>query len=241
MITLKNKTALITGSSRGVGQQIAIGLAQLGCHIIVHGRAQGNGDKTLALLREFPVNTFDVYGELSDEDTVRDVISQVRALNIDVDILYNNAALGAEYREDYWSHGWDTWMQIFKVNVFAMYSLCGAFMPGMIERGFGRVVNLTSGIKHEPELAPYGASKWAVDKMTDDISCKLHGTGVRINTLDPGWLRTDMGGEHAEHPVEAVLPGGLAPALVEDDGPNGQFFSAINHELDMDAFHQLKL
>lgn len=103
----------------------------------------------------------------------------------------------------------------------------------MIENGFGRVINLTSGIKDLPELAPYGASKWAVNKLTDNLAIKLNDTGVRINTLDPGWLRTDLGGENADHPVEAVLPGALAPALIEDDGPNGQFFSAIDHSLDL--------
>jgi len=98
----------------------------------------------------------------------------------------------------------------------------------MIDNGFGRVINLTSGIKDQPELVPYGASKWAVNKLTDDLAVKLAGTGVRINTLDPGWLRTDMGGENADHPVEAVLPGALAPALIENNGPNGDFFSAID-------------
>lgn len=137
------------------------------------------------------------------------------------------------YHEDYWKHSWDEWMLSMKVNVFAMYSLCGAFIPAMIKNGFGRVINLTSGIKDQPELAPYGASKWAVNKLTDDIAVKLVGTGVRINTLDPGWLRTDLGGEKAEHPVEAVLPGALAPALIDDNGPNGEFFSAINHYLDL--------
>lgn len=103
----------------------------------------------------------------------------------------------------------------------------------MIKNGFGRVINVTSGIKDLPELAPYGASKWAVNKLTDDIAVKLKGTGVRINTLDPGWLRTDLGGENADHPVEAVLPGALAPVLIENDGPNGEFFSAIDHKMDI--------
>jgi 3-oxoacyl-[acyl-carrier protein] reductase len=116
-------------------------------------------------------------------------------------------------------------------NVFAVYTLCSAFLPAMIENGFGRVINITSGIKDQPELAPYGASKWAVNKITDDFAIKLDKTGVRINMLDPGWLRTDLGGEDAEHPVEAVLPGALAPALIDDDGANGKFFSAIDHDL----------
>lgn len=238
MIKLKDRNAFITGSSRGVGQQIAIGLAKLGCNIITHGRTQNSCLKTRKLLEEYPVKTYCVYGELSEEKLVKDLIVRVQELAVPVDILYNNAAIMCPFHENIWEHKWDDWSAIFSVNVMAMYSLCGAFIPKMIENGFGRVVNLTSRIMHTPELAPYGASKWAVDKMTEDISVKLKGTGVRINTLDPGWLRTDMGGENAEHPVEAVLPGALAPVLVDDDGPNGQFFSAIDHQLDIHLFDE---
>jgi NAD(P)-dependent dehydrogenase (short-subunit alcohol dehydrogenase family) len=234
MIELKGKNALITGSTRGIGQQIALGLASFGCNIIIHGRTKESSRKTQKLLSKYNIKTYGVYGDLSDEKQVKTLIKQVQGLNVSIDILYNNAAIMTSYREDIWTHSWDDWTKSFKVNVMAMYSLCGAFIPRMIENGFGRVVNLTSGIKDKPELAPYGASKWAVDKMTDDISIKLKNTGVRINTLDPGWLRTDMGGENAEHPVEAVLPGALAPIFIENDGPNGQFFSAINHNLDME-------
>ena len=234
MIDLKGRNALVTGSSRGIGQQIAIGLTKLGCNIIVHGRTNTSCLKTLKLLEKYNVNTYCVYGELSDEKNVSHLIKQVQDLKINVEILYNNAAIMTPFHEDIWSHSWEEWTESFRVNVMALYSLCGAFIPAMIENGFGRVINISSGIKDKPELAPYGASKWAVNKLTDDIASKLHNTGVRINYLDPGWLRTDMGGENAEHPVEAVLPGALAPALVANDGPNGQFFSAINHKLRTD-------
>jgi 3-oxoacyl-[acyl-carrier protein] reductase len=231
MIELKNKNALITGSSRGIGQQIALGLAKLGCNVIIHGRTKENCSDTLKLLEEYPVKCYCVFGELSDENKVNQLINQVKNLKISIDILYNNAAVMTAYRENIWKHSWEEWMFTMKVNVFAAYSLCGAFIPSMVERGFGRVINLTSGIKDQPELAPYGASKWAVNKLTEDLAAKLENTGVRINTLDPGWLRTDLGGENAEHPVEAVMPGALAPALIDYNGPNGSFFSAINHKL----------
>jgi NAD(P)-dependent dehydrogenase (short-subunit alcohol dehydrogenase family) len=237
---LKGKNALITGSSRGIGQQIAQALAKLGCNIIVHGRTRENCAQTLELLKKYEVNVYCVYGELAEESQVNQLINQVQNLNIRIDILYNNAAIMTARHEDYWKHSWDEWMLSFKVNVFAMYSLCSAFIPPMIENGYGRVVNLTSGIMNQPELAPYGATKWAVNKLTDDIASKLENTGVRINTLDPGWLQTDLGGKNAEHPVEAVLPGALAPVLVEDDGANGQFFSAINHQLDLDILSKLQ-
>ena len=241
MIDIKGKNALVTGSSRGIGQQIVQGLASLGCNVIVHGRTQESCSKTLEILKEQNVNVYCVYGELSGETEVNQLIKQIQNLNISIDILYNNAAVMTTYHNDFWNHSWDNWMDSFKVNVIAMYSLCSAFIPKMIENGFGRVINTSSGIMHEPELAPYGASKWAVNKLTDDLAAKLEGTGVKINTLDPGWLRTDLGGENADHPVEAVMPGALAPALIDNDGPNSQEFSAIDHDLNMAALKKLGL
>ncbi|RXP52264.1 SDR family oxidoreductase [Lutibacter sp. HS1-25] len=227
MISLKDKNALITGSSRGIGQQIAIGLAKQGCNIIVHGRTSESCSETLSLLKKYDVKIYCVPGEPSEESKVNQLIKDVKQLEISVDILYNNAAIMTPFHENIWKHSWDEWMDTFKVNVFAMYRLCGAFIPNMIENDFGRIINTTSGIKDQPELAPYGASKWAVRKLTEDIAVKLENTGVRINMLDPGWLMTDMGGQNAEHPVEAVLPGALSPALIDNNGPNGAFFSAI--------------
>jgi len=147
MIELKGKNALITGSSRGVGQQIAQGLAKLGCNVIVHGRTRESCTKTLELLEKYTISTYCVYGELSDEKELSNLIKQVKDLNINVDILYNNAAVMTTFHDDFWNHTRDEWMETFKVNVMALYDLCGAFIPGMIENGFGRVINLTSGIK----------------------------------------------------------------------------------------------
>ena len=227
MIHLKEKNAFITGSSRGIGQQIAIGLAEKGCNIIVHGRTKENCLKTLKILKIYNIKLYCVHGELSSQEAVNHIIKQVLDLHISVDILYNNAGIMTPYKVDYWQHTWEELMLSMKVNVFSIYSLCSAFIPTMIENGFGRVINLISGIKGQPELLPYSTSKWAIIKLTDDIAIKLEGTGVRINNLDPSWLTTDLGGEHADNPVEAVLPGALAPALIENDGANGETFFAI--------------
>lgn len=227
IMDIKGKYAFITGSSRGVGQQIALGLAAKGCHLILHGRTKDSCDATLKLLKDSKVKVFSVYGELSEEAGVNQVIEQVHQLNVTVSILYNNAAIMTAYRNDYWQHSWEDWMESMKVNVFAVYSLCSAFIPQMIEQNYGRVINLVSGIEKEPELAPYASSKWALIKLTEDLASKCEDTHVRVNMLDPGWLRTDLGGEFALNSVEDVLPGALLPALIENDGVNGTLFKAL--------------
>jgi 3-oxoacyl-[acyl-carrier protein] reductase len=231
---LQGKIALVTGSSRGVGQQISLGLASLGADVIVHGRRIDNTKQTIQMLKKYDVNAYQLEGDLSDNDQITKLLEKLNDQFGRVDILYNNAAMMSPFQENIWEHTHKAWEKTFRVNLYAMYFMCSGIIPGMIERGYGRVINLTSGIQGQPELAPYSASKAAVDKLTQDIAVKLNKTGVRINTLDPGWLKTDMGGENAWYEVEDVLPGALVPATIEDDGPNGQFFSAIelkNYEL----------
>lgn len=227
MFQLKNKTAFITGSTRGIGQQVALGLAENGCNIIVHGRKEVNCKATLDLLKKYKVKTYCVYGDLAHPEEVEKVIQQVENLGVPVAILYNNAAIMRPYRHDYWSHTQDDWNLSMQVNVFAVYAFCKAIIPQMIENGMGRVVNLVSGIQDQPELSPYSTSKAAVAKLTEDLAVKLKDTGVRINSLDPGWLQTDLGGEYADHPVEAVMPGALQPVLIENEGVNGETFFAL--------------
>ena len=97
----------------------------------------------------------------------------------------------------------------------------------MAERGFGRIVNTTSGIRLEPEQAGYSASKAALDKVTMDLASKYDGTDVMINITDPGWCRTDLGGQHAPNAPESSLPGVVVGAFV-DDKKSGRNFSAGN-------------
>jgi NAD(P)-dependent dehydrogenase (short-subunit alcohol dehydrogenase family) len=225
MKKLENKWALVTGSSRGIGQQIAVGLAREGCHVVVHGRDIEHLQPTLSLLRDHGVRAHAVAGDLSNEDGIAAVIEGVRRGPGHVDILYNNAAIQNPWR-DIWNITAEEWRTTFQINLFALIPLCHAFAPEMKRRGYGRIINLTSGIGDTPQLAPYSVSKAAVDKYSRCLAEELRGTNVLVNTLDPGWLRTDMGGENATSEVETVLPGALVPALLENNGPSGQAFSA---------------
>ncbi len=229
MKLLENKWALITGSSRGVGQQIALGLAQRKCNIILHGRIIAHNCETEKLLKDFGVKVHLASGDLGTADGIRNLISAVSG-KAQVDILYNNAAIQNTWKP-IWEIGMDEWLESFQVNLFAMISLCNAFAPGMKERGFGRIINLTSGIKDIPQLAPYSVSKAAVDKYSRDLAAELAGSNVLVNSLDPGWLKTDMGGPNADNRVDTVLPGALVPALLPDNGPSGMFYAAQDYSM----------
>ena len=95
----------------------------------------------------------------------------------------------------------------------------------MIERGFGRIVNTTSGIALEAEQAGYSASKAALNKVTIDLGYKLNGSDVIISLADPGWCRTDLGGPNAPNAPESTIPGIVVGAFI-NDGKSGRLFGA---------------
>ncbi|TVZ37202.1 NAD(P)-dependent dehydrogenase (short-subunit alcohol dehydrogenase family) [Alteromonadaceae bacterium 2753L.S.0a.02] len=226
---LNDKWALVTGSSRGIGQQIALGLASLGCNLIVHGRAAGNLEKTLGLLTASQGEVAAVYGELDSEQGVAQVIEQTFAITPRLDILYNNAAIGCDSTPVF-EFNMSVWQKVFQVNVLAIAKLCNAFGPGMKARNWGRIVNVSSGIADQPNLAPYSVSKAAVDKFTKDLAFEFKDTNVRVNCIDPGWIQTDLGGPDAWDVVESTIPGMLAPLIVDDNGPNGEYFRAQDYK-----------
>ncbi|MBC8135923.1 MAG: SDR family oxidoreductase, partial [Fibrella sp.] len=170
-----------------------------------------------------------VSGDLGSAAGVADVVRGVNERNVPVDILYNNAAIQNAWRE-IWDITQEEWQASFQTNLFAVVALCNAFAPPMKARNYGRIINLSSGIKGTPQLAPYSVSKAAIDKYTQDLAAELRGTNVLANTLDPGWLRTDMGGPNAMGDVESVLPGALVPALLADSGPSGTNYSAQEYK-----------
>lgn len=222
---IKGKWAFITGASRGIGQKIAIGLAERGCNLFLQARTKDNLKKTVELVQAYNVEIFLIGGELSNKDAVQNIILQVLSHGKPVDILYNNAAVMSEYKSIY-EVSQEHWEQVMQINLYSMIAFCSAFVPGMVERNFGRVINTTSGIKDQPNLAVYGVTKAAVDKYTLDLAYEVKDANVLVNTLDPGWLKTDLGGPNADNEVDTVLPGALVPALLEDGGPSGTMFRA---------------
>lgn len=221
------KWALVTGASRGVGRQISLGLARAGCNVVLHSRLLENTATLAAELQDLGVKTHQVAAELSDAAQLTTMLETLKESGPDIDILYNNAAIMTPYRQDWLSIPDEDYQRSFQVNVIALSRICHAFIPGMKARKWGRIVNVTSGIQNQPELIAYSISKGAVDKFTTDTSGHLAEHGVLMNTLDPGWLRTDLGGPNAPGDVTSVLPGALVPVFTE--ATHGQLFRAQDY------------
>jgi 3-oxoacyl-[acyl-carrier protein] reductase len=228
MKQFNGKWALITGASRGIGAQIASALGQQGCHLVLHSRTVENTNALAKTLRSQGLAVHQVAAELEDADAVLALAQAVQALCGSLDILYNNAAIMTAYHADWLTVATADYERSFRVNTIAPILLSNYFLPSMLAQKWGRIVNVTSGIKDQPELMAYAASKAALDKFVYDTAPKLKGSGVTMNLLDPGWLRTDLGGPQAPGAVEDVLPGALVPALATD-GISGLFIQAAQY------------
>lgn len=229
MSKIENRWALVTGASRGVGLRVARALADEGCHVILHSRSLENTGDLLDELRSRGSVAHVVAAELESASDIDRLIDGVRAITEDhLDILYNNAAVMTTYRSVF-EPSVDEYRTSFMVNTIAPAKLCDAFLPPMMERGWGRVVNVTSGIANEPELMAYSCSKAALDRYVRDMVPTLEGTNVLMNLLDPGWLRTDMGGPKADHNPDTVLPGALVPVLLEKEAGSGVLYQAQDY------------
>jgi len=225
VLDISGKWVLLTGASRGVGRQVAEALAGRGCKLILHSRDAAHTDGLAADFRARGLIVHTLAAELSDQHQVVALGREALRISGGIDILYNNAAIQIGWNDDKFATVAADYERQFQVNTIAPITLSNMMLPGMIQRGWGRVVNVTSGIKDLPQLMAYAASKAALDKYVYDMAPHLADTGVLMNLLDPGWLRTDLGGTEAPNAVESVLPGAMVPVLLED-GTCGKWFSA---------------
>jgi 3-oxoacyl-[acyl-carrier protein] reductase len=229
MLNIENKWALVTGASRGIGLRVAKELAKQGCKLIIHSRQLAS---TRDLLNELTTAGHEVYAvaaELNSTSQVEHLITEVKALsNNHLDILYNNAAIMTTY-QPLFAPTAEEYLHSFMVNSIAPAKLCDAFLPGMLARNWGRIVNVSSGISNQPELMAYSCSKAALERYVRDMMPTLLGTNVLMNLLDPGWLKTDLGGSFAPNDVDSVMPGALIPILLEKEQGSGILFSAQDY------------
>lgn len=187
MNTFDGSTALVTGATSGIGYAIALELARQGAHVIVHGRNAERGAKAVSQIENAGGTARFVSADLTDGDDVR----RLAAAAGDVDILVNNAGIyefGTTFETDdadFDGH--------FDVNVRAPLILVQKLVPGMIERGHGSVVNISSIVASTPsaDAGLYGASKAALDLLTKLWADEFGAAGVRVNAIAPGPTATE--------------------------------------------------
>lgn len=228
MKDLKGKWALVTGANRGLGYRITKFMAAQGCNLILHSRSLAHTESVLQEVKAMGVEAYCVEAELSKPEQVERMIAEIRQKGTQVDVLFNDAAVQIAYRTDYIQTPVSDYTESFMINTIAPMMLCYAFLPPMVERGFGRIINTTSGIQNEPEQAGYSASKAALDKVTKDLGTTVEGTDVMINLVDPGWCRTDLGGPKAPNDPDSVIPGMVLGAFA-DDKKSGRWISAQDY------------
>lgn len=225
MYQVKGRWALITGASRGIGRLTALFMAEQGCNLILHSRSLDHTESLLEEVRRLGVQARAVAAELGDPDSVARMLAEIDAMQLDVDIVLNNAGLQIAYRTDWCATPVSDYDTSFRVNTIAPAMICYHFLPKMIARGTGRILNTTSGIALDVCQAGYSASKAALDKITIDMGSQVEGTDVLINLTDPGWCRTDLGGQHAPNAPESAIPGIVVGVFV-NDGKSGRNLGA---------------
>jgi NAD(P)-dependent dehydrogenase (short-subunit alcohol dehydrogenase family) len=183
-IDLSGKTALVTGSTAGIGYAIAKGLAASGANVVLNGRSQAKVDAAVAKLAEAVVGA-KVRGIAADVSTAAGCKALVAALP-EADVLINNA--GIFEPKDFFEIPDEDWARIFEVNVMSGVRLSRAYMQGMLKRNWGRIVFISSesGLNIPKEMIHYGATKTAQIALARGLAELTRGTAVTVNSVLPG-------------------------------------------------------
>ena len=204
------KTALVTGANRGIGLEVCRQLAAQGLRVVATSRRGEAGTVRL---------------DVTDVESIRACAREVGP----IDVLVNNAAVLLAEHDDLLDTRIDDFRQTLETNVTGAVAVCQAFVPSMVERRYGRVVNVSSGagqLSSMSTYAPaYSISKAALNAMTIQLAAAVKGTGVLVNCVNPGWVRTRMGGRSAPRSVAQGADTIVWAATLPANGPTGTFLS----------------
>lgn len=203
MMELKNKTALITGGSRGLGRAMAMRLAAEGARVVITGREQAALEKTVAEIREFGGTVFGIAADAGEREIIYPLVAQAAALAGPIDILINNAStLGPVPLRLLPDTDCEDFERALAVNAIGPFRLMKAVLGAMVLRQSGVIINISSdaAIEAYPTWGVYGSSKAALDHLTRIAAAELSETRVRLFSVDPGEMNTKM---HADAMPEA--------------------------------------
>jgi 3-hydroxybutyrate dehydrogenase len=189
---LEGRRAVVTGGGRGIGKAVALALAEAGASVVVAARSKAMLDEVEERLRNAGHQAWAVPCDVGDPESVRHLAAAASTCLGQVDILVNNAGIAQSapiHRIDL-----DDWNHLFRVNVTGTLLCTQAFLPDMVERGWGRIVNMASvaGLSGAKYVAAYSATKHAVIGFTRSAAAEVATSGVTVNAVCPGYVDTDM-------------------------------------------------
>jgi NAD(P)-dependent dehydrogenase (short-subunit alcohol dehydrogenase family) len=229
-MTNQDRVAVVTGGVRGLGLETAIELARRGHRVVVGGRDEVRGRQVQASLADencrVVFSTLDVADTRSIERFTEAVLGQFGH----VDVLVNNAGIMID--DDQPSQTLTDYAQTiettFRTNTLGPFLLCQALIPQMLTRGHGRVVNVSSGMGQLADMGSgdpgYRISKTALNAVTRIFAAECRGTNVLVNSVCPGWVRTEMGGPRAPRTIQKGADTIVWLATLPDGSPSGGFF-----------------
>jgi len=211
--SLKGKTALVTGSSRGIGRAIVTGLAELGADVVVHGvRASAASEGTLEAARALGVQASFIAGDLSAPQGGKACAEAVLDTVGTVDIVVLNASI--QVKKDWLEQSFEDVEQQFRTNFMASMEMLQVLVPPMKAQGWGRILTVGSVQQKAPHpmMLPYAASKCAQESMVRSLAKDLAPSGITVNNLAPGVILTDRNTEALADPDYLALVKSKIPA-----------------------------
>jgi NAD(P)-dependent dehydrogenase (short-subunit alcohol dehydrogenase family) len=233
------KVAVITGANRGLGFATARRLGRSGVHVIIGARTLAKGEEAADRLREEGLAAQPLQIDVDSAASVQEAARQVEQEHGRIDILINNAGILPEATADAGPLDLDLFRQTFETNVFGAVAVTNAFLPLLRKSASGRIVNVSSTMgslsdQSDPSSQYYGVvvpayqmSKAALNGLTVALSKTLADTSIKVNSICPGWVQTDLGGpeNRAAAPTNADDAAQIVAdmATIADDGPSGEF------------------
>ena len=219
------RIALVSGANRGIGREIMRQLAGRGMTTILGSRDEEKGQEAAeGIDGNVVVKQLDVTDEKGIAELARGVEEEFGRL----DVLVNNAGVSVDGGQRGVDADLDVVRESLEMNLFGAWRLCEAFVPLMRLNGYGRIVNVSSGMGALNDMGggspAYRVSKTALNALTRILASELRGSGILVNSVCPGWVRTDMGGSGATRPVEEGADTPVWAAALPDNGPTGGFF-----------------
>lgn len=205
---MEGQVALVTGGGRGIGAAVARELADAGMKVAVSARTPEQVQQVAG-----EIGGLGVVADVSSKEAVEAMVEQVERELGPIDLLVNNAGV-AHWGDKAWEDEPDDWWRVFEINVLGPYLVSRAVIPGMIERGRGRIVNTGSGSGYLPGQATtaYGGSKAALYRMGEGLALQLEQYGIPVFTFSPGLVKTEMTEPFGDN--MPWTPPELAPRLV---------------------------